>query len=567
MSTNPAQASLPGDNKPTASLSAFIGKYVSEDKIPLVKIALAAIPLMALLWALILWASAPTYRVIYSNLSETDAGAIVSELERRAVPYQIAHGGQSISVPADQVYTLRLKLAEQGLPNGGNVDMSLMDDQRFGISQFNEQVNFQRGLEGELTRSIESLGPVSRARVHLVMAKQSPFARDRQSASASVVLHLEPGRQLGDGEVNAIMHLVASSVQNLPVEKVTVVDRSGKLLSRPARTADDLDKSQLSYIEEVEKSYVRRVESILSPILGKSNIKAQITAEIDFSRREETAERYGRNQPPNEAAVRSQQINESFSGDADLARGVPGALSNSPPYSPPITNGQGGPAEAVSEKVTSGQGSLTRDYLTNYELDRNVEHIQHRRGGVTRLSAAVVVNYKDSVDEDGNPIKVPLTDDEMESIRSLVNKAIGYSEARGDEVEVINASFTVIEEVVEDTVWWQTPAMYDLASQLLKYLLVLIVALIVWFKILRPLVRSQKELAEARKAALIQSQMPAVQVANNEEEAAEGEFGLPSFRKKRPAYDHNLKGFRRMAEEDPRLVASVMHSWINEKEG
>lgn len=566
MSTNPAQASLPGENKPAASLSSFIGKYVSEDKIPLVKIGLAAIPLMALLWALIFWASAPTYRVIYSNLSETDAGAIISELERRAVPYQIAHGGQSISVPADEVYPLRLKLAEQGLPNGGNVDMSLMDDQRFGISQFNEHINFQRGLEGELTRSIESLGPVSRARVHLVMAKQSPFARDRQSASASVVLHLEPGRQLGDGEVSAIMHLVASSVQNLPVEKVTVVDRSGKLLSRPTRSGDDLDNTQLSYIEEVEKSYVRRIETILTPILGKTNLKAQVTAEVDFSRREETAERYGRNQPPNEAAVRSQQINESYTGDADLARGIPGALSNSPPYSPPITNGEGGPAEAGTEQTIGSQGSLNRDYLTNYELDRNVEHIQHRRGGVSRLSAAVVVNYKVGADEEGNPIAVPLSDEEMESIRSLVNKAIGFSEVRGDEVEVINASFTEIVETVEETIWWQTPAMYDLAAQLLKYLLVLIVALILWFKILRPLIRNQKELVEAQKAALIQSQMPVAEEQEDEGDS-DTEGGLPSFRRKRPAYDHNLKGFRNMAEEDPRLVASVMHSWINEKEG
>lgn len=563
MSTTPAQ-SLPGENKQAVSLTAFIGKYVGEDKVPLVKIGLLAIPVMALLWVLILWANAPTYRVIYSNLSESDGGAIISELEKRAIDYRIAHGGQSISVPSDQVYTLRLQLAEQGLPNGGNVDMSLMDDQRFGISQFNEQINYQRGLEGELTRSIESLGPVSRARVHLVMSKHSPFARERQTASASVVLHLEPGRQLGDGEVSAIMHLVASSVQNLPVEKVTVVDRNGRLLSRPTRSEGDLDKTQISYIEEVEKSYVRRIENILTPILGKSNLQAQVTAEVDFSRREETAERYGRNQPPNEAAVRSQQVNESYSNSADMARGVPGALSNSPPYSPPVTDGEGGPAQAETLTSNTPSGSLNRDQLINYELDRNVEHIQHRRGGVTRLSAAVVVNYKDSINEEGEVVRVPLTDDEMDSIRSLVNKAIGFSDSRGDEVEVINASFTHIEEVVEELVWWHNPAVYDLASSILKYLLVFIVVMLIWWKVLKPVIRKQEELVEAQKAALL----PPEPVSEEDQETLYDQEGaLPSFRRKRPSYDHNLKGFKAMAEEDPRLVSSVMHAWINEKEG
>ncbi|MFD2837047.1 flagellar basal-body MS-ring/collar protein FliF [Azotobacter vinelandii] len=258
---------------------------------PLLPLMLAGAAVVAVVAALLLWAREPEYRVLFANLDEADGGRIIGELDRRAIPYRLSEGGHSLLVPADQLHTLRLQLAEQGLPQGGNVGFELLDKQAFGVSQFAEQINFQRGLEGELARSIESLGPVSRARVHLAMAKQSVFVREREPARASVVLNLQPGRELGESQVNAIAHLVSSSVPGLSIDAVTVVDQNGRLLSRQGG-ARDLDGTQLDYIDEVERSYQRRIENILAPILGAQNVRAQVVAQIDFASREQTAERY-----------------------------------------------------------------------------------------------------------------------------------------------------------------------------------------------------------------------------------------------------------------------------------
>lgn len=221
---------------------------------PLVALLIAGAASIAVVAALMLWASAPQYRVLYSNLSEADGGSIIAELDSRSIPYRFSQGGQALMVPGDQVHKLRLQLAEQGLPKGGNVGLELMEDQAFGISQFAEQINYQRGLEGELARSMESLGPVAEARVHLALAKDSVFVRRREPAKASVVLTLEPGRVLGKGQVNAVAHMVSSSVPDLAAEAVTVLDQNGRLLSRPDGGSLGLDGTQLDYVAEVERA-------------------------------------------------------------------------------------------------------------------------------------------------------------------------------------------------------------------------------------------------------------------------------------------------------------------------
>src|SRR5690606_19750278 len=254
----------PTNNGQTATPAApWLEKLKQQGLVPLL---LGGATFVGLVIALILWASAPEYRVLYSNLSEADGGRIINELETRQIKYQL-NGAGTILVPADQVHKLRLQMAEQGLPNGGNVGFALMDNQAFGISQFAEQVNFQRALEGELASSMESLGPVQKARVHLAMAKASVFVREREPAKASVILTLHPGRKLGDGQVQAIIHMVSSSVPELAPDNVTVVDQYGALLSQNNRD-DALSGSKLDYIQQVERSYQQRIENILIPILG-----------------------------------------------------------------------------------------------------------------------------------------------------------------------------------------------------------------------------------------------------------------------------------------------------------
>lgn len=538
---------------------------------PLVALLIAGAACIAIVAALFLWASSPDYRVLYSNLTEADGGRIINELDSRAIPYRFSEGGQALLVPAEQVHMLRLQLAEQGLPRGGNLGLELMENQAFGISQFAEQVNFQRGLEGELARSIESLGPVERVRVHLSLAKPSVFIRDREPAKASVVLTLLPGRVLGQGQVSAIIHMVSSSVPELSPDDVTVVDQNGRLLSANS-ASNDLDGSQLNYIAEVERSYQQRIERILTPILGADNVRAQVAAQIDFSRREQTSERYGPNQPPNEAAVRSRQLSLSFDGDDPLASGIPGALSNTPPGTAPsfidppdedADDGDTTPPEALRH--------LQQDDVVNYEVDRSIEHVQHRLGQVQRLTAAVVVNDRRERDDNGEWVNRALSADEIAQIERLVRQAMGFSDARGDAIEVVNSAFASDTADAVEIAWWRQPGTLALAAELGRYLLVALAALLLYWLILRPLIK--RYTATPVVAAATPGGMLSTSVGDDEEafnDAPEDDedetYAKPKRRRKTSLYENNLNDLREMAQEDPRMVAMIIRSWMNHHE-
>lgn len=544
---------------------------------PILGLLIAGAATVAIIVALLMWARTPDYRVLYSNLGEADGGRIIGELDSRGVPYRFSQGGQALLVPNEQVHTLRLQLAEQGLPQGGNVGLELMQDQAFGISQFAEQINYQRGLEGELARSMESLGPVERARVHLALAKDSVFVRDREPAKASVVLTLQPGRAIGEGQVSSIVHMVSSSVPDLATDAVTVVDQSGELLTRSDGNGLGLDGSQLEYIAEVERSYRRRIESILAPILGLRNVRAQVTADIDFSQREETAERYGPNQAPNEAAVRSHQSRLTWQGDEELAGGIPGALSNTPPGT--ATSPVEMPAEEDDDEAdgadqdadtTGSDASLDRDRVINYEVDRTVSHTQYRRGQVERLSAAVVINYRETLDENGAPQTVALGDEELTQLERLVRQAMGFSEARGDEITLVNSPFTVEENETQPLEWWQRPDIQQLAATLGRYLLVGLAALLLYLLILRPFIKRATAMpapAPQQPASTITARVGDEEepVSDGDEEDSTSTYGKPR-RRKATAYEQNLNNLRNMAEEDPRMVAMVVRSWVNKHE-
>ncbi len=561
------------EGKPTSGVERTLQQLRGN---PLIVLMVAGAACVAIIVALMMWARAPDYRVLYSNLSDADGGRIVSELESRGVPYRFSQGGQALLVPGDQVFGLRLQLAEQGLPRGGNVGFELLDDQAFGISQFAEQINFQRGMEGELARSMESLGPVERARVHLALARQSVFVRDREPAKASVILTMHPGRLLSDGQVSAIVHMVSSSVQELSAEDVTVVDQSGRLLSTQAAGRHDLDGSQLEYIEEVERSFQRRIENILVPLLGRDNVRAQIAAQIDFSLREETAERFGPNQPPNEAAVRSRQASVAYNGDEGLAGGIPGALSNTPPGTAPspieLPEGEEGIDAEAQQAALEAINTLRQDEVTNYEVDRSVSHVQHRLGQVERLTAAVVVNYRDDIDEAGERVRVPLAAVEMAQIERLVRQAMGFSVARGDEIEVVNSRFSVVTEERHQLEWWQSPEIQALALTIGRYLLVALATLLLYLLILRPLIKRHTETPHAYAAPGANLK---VQVGDDEADAgtagaasdADNTYEQPRKRhRKASEYDQNLSDLREMAQEDPRMVAMIVRSWINKNE-
>ncbi|MGR2737479.1 flagellar basal-body MS-ring/collar protein FliF [Billgrantia sp. Q4P2] len=545
---------------------------------PLIAVLIGGAAMIAIVVALLMWAREPEYRVLYSNLTEADGGRIISELESRGVPYRFSEGGTALLVPGDAVHGLRLQLAEQGLPRGGNVGFELMDNQAFGVSQFAEQVNFQRGLEGELSRSIESLGPVSRARVHLAMARSSVFVRDREPAKASVIVTLEPGRVIGDGQVSAIIHMVSSSVPELTAENVTVVDQNGRMLSMPNSQARGLDATQLDYIAEVERSFQQRIENILAPILGRESISAQVAAQIDFSRREETNERFGPNQPPNEAAVRSRQSSLSYNGGDDVALGIPGALSNTPPGVAPspieLPTDEDGELTEEAQQGLQALNNLRQDDVVNFEVDRSVSHIQHRQGQVTRLTAAVVVDYREERDEEGEWRRVALSEAEIAQIERLVRQAIGFSQARGDAIEVVNSPFTRDVEEFEEHEWWQSPEVHALALTLGRYLLVALGILLGYLLILRPLIKrhtAQPVLATAPGTGL-QVRVGDESEANEGELQAAGDeddelrpYQKPKRKRRSSAYEDHLAELRELAQEDPRMIAMIVRSWMNKE--
>ena len=553
---------------PTKPLEALTTLFRNQ---PLVPLLLAAAAAVAVVVALLLWAREPEYRVLFSGLGEADGGQIISELDKRAIPYRLSEGGNTILVPGDKMNALRLQLAEQGLPKGGSVGFELLDKQAFGVSQFAEHLNYQRGLEGELARTIESLGPVAKARVHLVMAKQSVFVRDREAARASVVLTLQPGRELGQSQASAIVHLVTSSVPELSVDAVTVVDQNGRLLSQVHGDTTGPDGTQLDYVHEIERSYQRRIEDILTPLLGSQNVHAQVVAQVDFSTRESTAERYAPNQDSHEAAVRSKQTSEHVVEGDDAGRGVPGALTNSPPNTPAPTKATvptpaGGTATAADAKASKPANATQSERMINYEVDRNVEHVKSSLGTIQRLTTAVVVNYR-TVLKDGAPTAEPLSKEELENINNLVRQAMGFTESRGDALQVINSPFVTEDTSVAEPPWWKTPEAYNLLISGLRYLLVAFAALLLWWLVLRPMQRRNASRNAQMLAASAEPGTALMPTSTGTSVVVAGQDNTPhTLPRKSAVYEQNMQSLQQIAAEDPRLVAMIVRGWMKKND-
>lgn len=512
--------------------------------------ALAAVALaVALLVGAWLWTKEPPYGVLFSNLNDQDGGQIIASLQQQNVPYKHSDNGAAILVPASMVHDVRLRLASQGLPKGGLVGFEVMENQKLGISQFAEQINYQRALEGELARSIQTLAAVRGARVHLAIPKQTAFLRDEMKPSASVLVSLQPGRALDAMQVAGIVHLVSSSVPQLVPSSVNVIDQDGNLITQtpdPLKNAG-LDPSQLKYVKEIEAQYLKRVEAILAPLVGKSNFRAQVAAEVDFSHIDQVAETYKPNPTP-ETAIRSQQTAESNQGGAQ-AMGVPGALTNQPPVpaTAPITNPQvGGGAGGAGQG-----GNFTRNATINYEIDKTVRHTRGVPGVVRRLSVAVAVNHRPGPEVKGAPGPMqPPSADELKRINDLVREAVGFSQARGDSISVAAASFVAPEpDLVPELPIWKDPEMIALGKELGKYLVFALIAFLVWRKLLQPIVEMVTTAVRGAEA--------------EEEKAAEEALeALAEEGPREPTFEERVQEARDIAHNDPKLVAELIKEWL-----
>ena len=533
-----------------------------------IAIGVGAAVVIALMVAVWMWSQQPEYKILFANYNDKDGGAITASLDQMGVKYKFSEGGSAILVNSEQVHDVRLKLAAQGLPKGGNVGFELMENQKLGVSQFLEQVNYQRSLEGELAKSIQSLGAVSAARVHLALPKPSVFVRDVQKPTASVLLNLQSGRAIDAGQVSAIVHLVASSVPELLTSNVTVVDQNGNLLSDTSKAlgSKQLDPNQLKYVEAVQQNIVKQVESLIKPLVGDNNVRAEAMAEIDFAQVDTAAESFKPNSPPEPQAIRSQQTSEANGPGNVNPSGVPGALSNQPPgtATAPLTAAPGTPPAAAAPAA----GPTRKDATTNYEVDKTVRYEQRPMGGIKRLSVGVIVNYRRIVDPKTGKVTVrPLAPAEVTQINELVRQAMGYSKERGDTLNVTNAPFDGVDkpaEPVADIPFWKDPANLPLAIRLLKYLVAALVLAFLWFRVLRPMLRpvfrkidhinDDAETADAREEAEeAQERAKAEELLANEPEPEPP--GVQGYRE-------NLAMAKSLAQNDPRVVANVVKAWV-----
>lgn len=519
----------------------------------------------AILWVLYLYSSAPEYRVLFANVSDKDGGAVIAALSQLNVPYRMADGGGAILVPAGMVYETRLKLASQGLPRGGGVGFELLETQKFGVSQFVEQVNYQRAIEGELARTIQSIAVVQSARVHLAIPKPTVFVRENQKPSASVLVTLYPGRTLDAAQVTGMVNLISSSVPELSSRNVTVVDQAGNLLSGPTgdnagRTA--LDASQLKYLHQVEAAIAARVESILRPIVGAENVRAQVAANLDFSETEQTSESFKPNANPRDQAIRSQQSNESNSTTPQAAQGVPGALSNQPPgaASAPLVTPQPGqlPGNQPPPPATSSQ----KEQTVNFEVDKTIRHTKGEVGSIRRLSVAVVVNYR-RVGEGAKGKLEPLAEQEIVQITDLAREAMGFSKDRGDTLNVVNAPFRITEAEAAAAAlpFWKDSWLIALAISIAKWLGFTAVALIA-LMMTRTAIRDLIRLGAAPQPAAAGAGGPGMIMPGGgyEAQAPAGTGPAPS------GYEGDLRAVRDMAKQDPAIVAQVVKGWVGRDE-
>ena len=496
--------------------------------------------------AIFMWSQEPNYGVLYGGLAEKDSSQVMEALQQQGIKFKLDENTGAILVPNSKIHEIRIKLANAGLPKGSSVGFDILQKkQEFGTSQFLETARYHHALEGELARSIMSMNPVESARVHLAMPKQTSFVRKRQKPSASVLVNLYPGRVLEQEQVAAIAHLVAAGIPSLEPDDVTVVDEKGKLLSNKKRSTEmAINQEQFEYVQKVENLYIERIENILEPVVGYNRVRAQVSADLDFSVTEQTQESYN----PDLPALRSEQtFEESMNGAG--ADGIPGALSNQPPAEAMVPEQA---AAAGTEGEAQRPQKSRRRATLNYELDRTISHTKLASGDIQRLSVAVVVDHRTVVNDAGERVTEAWPEAEIERIRELVKEAVGYNAQRGDTINIMNAAFSAPEalEPLPEPPIWEQPWVWDLAKQGVGGIFILLLI----FGVLRPLM---KNLATVKPPVEVKAE-----VEGEGQGALPGAAGAPQLTPPTATYEDNLNMVKQMAQQDPKHVAQVVKSWV-----
>ena len=515
--------------------------------------------------AVMLWWQGPNWSLLYGNLEANDASQVVQALQAAGIKYKLSDATGAVMVPADQVHEARLKLASEGLPEGGGSGLNLINkDSGIGVSQFMENARYQYALETELAHTIASLRSVSAARVHLAITQQSAFVRDRHPVSASVLLQLRPGGRLEAEQVQAIVHLVASSIPDLSADQVTIVDQQGRLLSSPGSPQSTVQTEQFAAAQRVEDSYVQRIEQLLVPLVGAGKVRAQVTVDLDTNENEESHEQY----KPDSAVVRSEQTSEQTGPGSSAVGGVPGALSNQPPVGgsvaataaptatakPAAAGAAATAAAATAAGVSAPSGdNVAKQATRNFEIDRTLSYTRQPGGRIKRVTVAVLLDNVAKVAADGKASVQPLSAAQLDNITRLVKNAVGFDEARGDNVSVVNEGFHEenAELTPEAVPLWQRPMVQDITRLALGALVLLAIAL----GVLRPMIRN----LTAHTLASATAGTGAGAAAAPGELSSAGTGGAPTL-----AYEQQIVQAKTLVAQDPKRVAQVVKTWVGE---
>lgn len=522
---------------------------------------------VAIGFAVVMWIQGEDYRPLYGRMDNLDAANVVDVLEQNQIKFKVDENSGAILVASEDVHMARLKLAEFGLPSSPTQGFELMDkEQPLGTSQFVENTRYQRSIEGELARTITSITSIRSARVHLAIPKKTVFVRDVTNPTASVFVEVFAGRNVDPAQVKAIMNLVASSVPGMKMADVTVVDQHGNLLSTGEESAELLlAEKQHKYSQDVESGVIKRINSILEPVVGSGKFRAEVSADIDFTAVEQAAETFN----PDLPAIRSEQTLNETRRAGDVAAGIPGALTNQPPGTETAAPEQIDPV--TGQPVAAPQPTNNREQATrNYELDRTVSYTKHQQGTLKRLTVAVVVDDKVVTNADGTQTLVPWTENELERLSILVRDAVGFSAVRGDSVNVLNSPFAgrVIDPAVgvSEVPWWEQWVLPNI-----KYIASVLVILLIVFGLLRPMFKSLSrqggklaEEEEARQLAALEAAGGISGLENMSDETVTLTGGhalmLPGPEQ---GYEEQINAIKGLIADDPGRVAQVVKKWIN----
>jgi flagellar M-ring protein FliF len=516
---------------------------------------------VAIGFAVVLWSQGEDYQLLYADMDRMNPTDVIDILQTNEIAFKIDERSGALLVVSDQIHNARLKLAGEGISPDGSFGFELLDkEQPLGTSQFMENARYRRSLEGELARTISSIRTVRSARVHLAIPKSTTFIRDRRTPTASVFIDLYSGRGLTQDQVLAIANLVSASIPEMKLEDVTVVDERGNLLSNFDADEDmALANKQLDYVQQVEKRLANRIGALLEPLLSADRFRAQVSADVDFTEVEQTDEMFN----PDLPAIRSEQTMEESRAGGGVG-GVPGALTNQPPASgqaPEQALGGGGAGQQ------GGSGSSRKTATRNFELDRTISYTRHQVGRIRRLTVAVVVDDVLSIDaESGEKTYISISPAEMSRLTTLVRDAVGYDEARGDSVNVINSRFIpkeiIAEEMVPEVPIWEQPAV----QKYIRWGLGFLALVVLMFGVLRPIMKSltdsareSREMEAQRALGELSGDLGADMLDDTVTLSGGDSMLLPGPDEN---YEQQVNAIKGLVAEDPGRVAQVVKSWV-----